>query len=215
MSLNIFTKLTDLGKIELPKLPFTLQSEIVMLIVLILGLVLLFLGEKIIRFWLALTGILAGGYAGIYVAKQFQLTSPVQWIVIGLLALAGAFLLALAYKACFFIAGAVAGYMVGGYLLSIFMPSYPFYYPLIIGIIAAFLAVFLKDEFTIAATAITGSMLIADSLVAFIYKLQPGDLLRRVQTLNIKLADDLIILLAIAILSAIGIYTQKKIKHKH
>ena len=176
----------------------------------VLGVVLLFFGKTVIRLWLGMTGLAGGAYVGLRVVELAELSEPLSWIVIALLALAGSFLLALAYKACFFFGGLIGGLYLANYLLAIFWPESPSYFSIVIAVAIGLVAVFVEESFTITATAITGAMLTADSIVSIVYKSQPGDLLQRVQTLDLSFTDDLIVLLAIGLLAAVGIYVQRR-----
>ncbi len=196
------------GFTELPKLD--LPSEFWLIATGVLGILLLFWGRHVIRFWLALAGLAGGTYVGMIIVERAELTEPVSWIVVALIALAGAGLLALAYKVCFFIGGFIGGAFLATYLLDIFWPGYPEILVMVIAALVGLSAVFLKDQFTIIATAISGGLLVADSVVSIVYKTEPGDLIRRAQILNFNLTDDLIILASIALLAAVGIYVQRK-----
>ncbi len=200
----------EIGKL----LQFDLPTEIVLLINLALGIILLFFGLKVVRLWLALTGLAGGAYLGLLLVNKLELSSPVSWIVIILLAFAGAFVLALAYKACFFIGGFIAGIYFGGYLLNVFFTDYQRLAVLVIALLCALLALFLRKRFTIVITALTGAFLTADSILAYFYELKPGDLLFRMQNLELQLkfSEDLLILLGMLILAAIGMLVQSKQK---
>ncbi len=195
--------LSELKSIEIP-------AEAWLIGTLVLGVVLLFWGKKIIRLWLGLAGLAGGTVAGLRLVEEIPVSETVGWIVVALLALAGAFLLSLAYKACFFVGGIIGGIFLGNYLLGIFWPGYPDLLIIVIAVAVGLIAVLLEPQFTIIATAITGAMLTADTVVSLVYKTSPGDLIRRVQIMNVSLTDDLIILLAIGLLATVGIYVQRR-----
>lgn len=194
----------QLGKFT--KLNVPLEMSVV--VTLVVGALLLFLGLKIFRLWLGITGLAAGAYVGILLVNLLKPVPPTNWIVLGLMAAAGAFALALAYKLCFFIGGFVGGVYFGQYLLAIFYPGGQQYLVLLAGLACALVALFLRDKFVIAATAITGALLVSNVAAAYLYKLKPGQLLFRVSGLNLNITDDLMILGFMAILAAFGIYVQ-------
>ncbi len=205
--LDFINNFTDFPKLELP-------TEFWLIGTAILGVALLFWGRHLIRLWLALAGLAGGAYLGLLIVDLAELEEPVSWIIVALIALAGAGLLALAYKVCFFVGGFIAGDFLATYLLTIFWPDYPELLILVLATVVGLTAVFLQDQFTIIATAISGGLLVADTVVTMVYKMNPGDLIRRAQVLDFNLVDDLLVLTSIALLAAIGIYVQRKQKHR-
>lgn len=176
----------------------------------VVGLLLMFFGLKVVRLWLGIAGLAGGAYLGIIIANLLKLDNTAGWAVVALVAIAGAFLLALAYKLCFFAGGFIAGIYFGQYLLKAFMPDYNQYVLLGFALLAGILAAFFRFGFTILVTALTGSLLISDIIVSFVYDQKPGDLIFRVQSLNFDLKEDLIVLLIIACFAAIGALVQMR-----
>lgn len=193
-------------------LQFDIPGEFTLVIHIALGVILLFFGLKMFRLWLGITGLGAGAYLGLLLVSKLNLESPVSWIVIALLAAAGAFVLALAYKACFFFGGFVAGIYFSAYLLDIFFTDYQRYLVLLLGLACALVALFLREQFTIIVTAATGALLAADAGVSLLYKVQPGSLLFRMQSLDLQLSEDLLVLLLTALLAVIGVLVQLRQK---
>lgn len=200
----------QIGKLLQTEIP----GELILLIHVAVGIIMLFFGLKVIRFWLGITGLAGGAFVGTLLVEALKLEQPVNWVVIALMACAGAAVLALAYKACFFVGGFIAGLYYGNYLLSIFFSDYKSYWVWALSLGLALVALFLRYKFTMIITAVTGAFLIADAVVCLLYKTHPGDLLFRLQRmkLELKLTEDLIILLCMAVLAAAGVFVQMKQK---
>ncbi len=187
-----------------------IPSEIWLIVQVVIALILLFIGQKSIRLWLALAGLSGGAYLGVLLTSHIDFGPTWNAVAILSLAVIGALILSTAYKACFFIGGFIGGISLGRYVLDIFFPLTPKPVLLLIALATGLIAVFFREHFEIWATAITGAMLFADASVAYLYKLKPGNLINRVPQLNVEIKEDLIILLGIALLTLIGAYVQKK-----
>ena len=191
-----------------------IASEIWLIVQVAIALILLFIGKKSIRLWLALAGLSGGAYLGALLTSHIDFGSTWNAVAILSLAVIGALILSTAYKVCFFIGGFIGGINLGRYILDIFFPLAPKPALLLIALITGLVAIFLKEYFEIWATSITGAMLFTDALVAYLYKLKPGNLINRVPQLRMEIKEDLIILLGIALLTLIGVYVQKKSKSR-
>ena len=205
---ELVNQLTTLLKDGIP-------SEIWLIVQVIVALILLFIGKRSIRLWLALAGLSGGAYLGVLLTSQIDFGSSWNAAAILSLAIIGALILSTAYKACFFIGGFIGGISLGRYILDIFFPLVPKPVLLLIALVTGLVAVFLREHFEIWATATTGAMLFVDGLVAYLYKLKPGNLINRVPQLNIEIKEDLLILLGIILLTIIGAYVQKKSRSRY
>ncbi len=206
--------MTDIIREIITLLPGELPTEVVLLIQAIIGLLLLLRGFSVIRFWLALIGITGGAYIGTLIIDRFALTGAFALLVLVLVALAGAAILATAFKFSFFIAGFIGGLFLGNYLLDVFFMDVPRTLLLLFGFVSAIFAVAMREKFIIAATAITGALFLVDGFVSLFYQYESGSLMNRLPELRIELAEDLVILLAIAVLAVLGILFQRKDRHR-
>lgn len=206
--------MTDIIREIITLLPGELPTEVVLLIQAIIGLLLLLRGFSVIRFWLALIGITGGAYIGTLIIDRFALTGAFALLVLVLVALAGAAILATAFKFSFFIAGFIGGLFLGNYLLDVFFMDVPRTLLLLFGFVSAIFAVAMREKFIIAATAITGALFLVDGFVSLFYQYESGSLMNRLPELRIELAEDLVILMAIAVLAVLGILFQRKDRHR-
>lgn len=206
--------MTDIIREIITLLPGEFPTEVVLLIQAIIGLLLLLRGFSVIRFWLALIGITGGAYIGTLIIDRFALTGAFALLVLVLVALAGAAILATAFKFSFFIAGFIGGLFLGNYLLDVFFMDVPRTLLLLFGFVSAIFAVAMREKFIIAATAITGALFLVDGFVSLFYQYESGSLMNRLPELRIELAEDLVILLAIAVLAVLGILFQRKDRHR-
>lgn len=174
------------------------------------GILLLFWGKIIFRAWLLITGLLTGWSIGAEInTKWLGLTDNPQLIFHAVLALAFALLFSVGFRFSFFLAGAVAGIYVLGFLLELAGIEPIFYFYIIAAVIGGALASQFRDLFTTIATSITGAFLLTDALLAIV-KLTPAGFVIRLNIQVFSSGTNILILILIIAFTALGIWSQSR-----
>lgn len=185
----------------------------VIVIELVLGLILLFRGNKSVRLVLAILGLIGGATLGQYIVEFAQLTGNWELILPIVLAVLGALLLSSLISSAFFIGGAVVGWKLGEYLIGIFglefEPVLQFLILLAVSIVFGILMSRWQDEFIMLATSFLGAVFTVDALVGGYYLIAENQNVEIFSSF-FETGQELIILVVVILISLFGYNHQKK-----
>ncbi|MCL2864262.1 MAG: hypothetical protein FWE25_01845 [Lachnospiraceae bacterium] len=141
-----------------------LRNELIaVVVVLVLGLLLCFVGLVLLRFWSAVIGLLLGGAVGLLGTSFFTTNQMVLFIVGAVLGLALAFFLAWRFKLGAFFTAMV---LAAGFFINILEPNTWMMYLICLGIglVAAMITLRYTVPVVVIAAAIFGSMVVAEAV---------------------------------------------------
>lgn len=143
----------------------------------VLGLLLLFRGEKLFRLWMILSGLWLGWQVGHLIVGFAGITGTVSWLLPILLAVTCATLFVFLFRVTIIIAGFSAGVFLGWKFLFALLPeNYTIVIALVCGIAGAIIAGIMTEFFINIATALSGAWLTING----IWNLLPADLPRAI-----------------------------------
>ena len=180
----------------------------------IIAIVLLFWGNKSIRLFLVLTGIIGGYTLGGLIVSTFEITGDLALVIPIAMAAITALLLSTMLSFTFFLAGMIVGWQVGTYALGIINTEFNYIVPILAAIAGGMLISMFQDEFIMIATAFLGAALLIDSGITFYHMYKGKSIQSQVDksifTKYFTTGENLIALTVVALTTFLGFRYQKK-----
>lgn len=190
-------------------------SIILIIVQVVLGLILLFRGNKSVRLVLGILGFVGGVSIANFLVVYFALEDFWIWLLPLMLGVVGAWLMSTILSGAFFMAGAVIGWKVAEYALGIFgiaLEPFPAFLVLLTSaIIFGIIMNSWQDQFIIIATAFFGATLVVDGAVAGYHLYSTGSVSDvQIFSSSFNTTEDLVLLLIVVLVAIIGGMYQRK-----
>ena len=191
-----------------------IELTISLIAALILGIALTFWGESLFRLWMIFMGAWAGYMISSRLRIEFELEQTAFIIITVVLSLALALFFWKAFKVSIFLAGFSLGAYIAWYFGTTVFGLNQTWSLLVVGLVFALIAGFLRNTFIIGSTSLTGGILLVSAIEGFVNNRQSIALPDLIPTINLGTTEQILMTLAPFLVAALGFYVQSR-RHKN